>query len=136
MRCEQAIPYLPGLAGGDLRPETAASVEAHLASCPSCRTELARYERVGTALASLREREVEPPAYLLESLLETVPARRARRRIALPLPPVPPQELIRVVQDNREAIAQAAGAAVVAAGAAWALWRALRGRAAAPEATA
>lgn len=124
MNCETVRPYLPAHAGGEITPETARTVEEHLSSCAACRSEAESLARVRTALASLREREVEPPPYVIDAVLEDVRSRRARR--LLPVPLLPPQEILRVVQENRDAILSAAGAALVVAGAAWALWRATR----------
>lgn len=122
MNCEQVTSYLPGHAGGDVRPEAAQAVEAHVATCAGCRAEAERFRSVQAGLASLRERDVEPPPYLLEAVLEGARAERKRRL----LPLVPPLELVRLVQENRDVIVSAAGAALVVAGAAYALWRAAR----------
>lgn len=127
MRCQRVRPYLAGHAGGDLQPETASLVDSHLRACAGCRAEAERFARVRAAVASLGERELEPPAYLAEAILEsTSGAAPSRVRRLLPIPPVPPQELARVIGENRDAIASAAGAALLAAGAAYALWRAVR----------
>jgi len=135
MTCEQITPYLPGYAGGDLRPPTARTVAEHLATCASCRRETTQLERVTVSLASLREREVEPPHMLLESILESTPERRFRRLIPPIIPPQVAPDLLRVVQDNKEAIASIGATAVVAAGAAYALWRAVQRRPSAGPAT-
>lgn len=126
MKCERVSPYLAGYAGGDLQPETTSLVESHVETCATCRAESERHARVSTALATLGARDVEPPAYLAEAIIESVAgAREAHRRRLVPVPPVPP-EIIRAIAENRDAIAQAAGAALVAAGAAYAVWRTLR----------
>lgn len=124
MNCEQVAPYLPGLAGGELKAETARWVDSHLAGCASCRTEAGRHRAIASALGELSRREFEPPAFLVEAVMDRVHAERRRRYV--PLSPVLPAELVRVVQDNRDAIVSAAGAALVAIGAAYALWRAVR----------
>ena len=132
MRCDQIRPYLPGFAGGDLRPDTANVVSEHLAGCKMCSSEAASLERVRAGLALVAEREIEPPAGLLEDILERT-AEPAHRRVLAPLLPIPIDEVARLVSDHRDTIASAAGVAVVAAGAAYALWRAVRGtRTAAP----
>ena len=124
MNCDQVAPYLPGVAGGGLGLETERWVEAHLLQCERCTADAARYRSLSVGLSNLSAaREIAPPAFLAEALADRVHAERHRR--FLPVPPVVSPELVRVVQDNKEAIA-AAGAAVVAAGAAFALWRALR----------
>lgn len=137
MRCEQITSYLPGFAGGDLRPDTMATVASHVDGCARCAAEVARHERVLAGLATIATREVEPPAYLLDAIIESVPDGRARRILPV-LPVLPPevsrfgQEVARVVSDNREAITQAAGTALVAAAAAYAFRKAMRSRRAGP----
>jgi len=123
MNCEQIAPYLPGVAGGELGEESLRWVDAHLQTCESCRVEAARYRSVSSGLVALRERGVEPPAFLLDAIVERVESEHQRRY--LPMAPMIPAELVRVVQDNREAIASAAGVAI-AAGALYALWRRAR----------
>jgi anti-sigma factor RsiW len=123
MNCEQVAPYLPGLAGDELGADTIGWVEAHVAGCESCRAESARYRSLAAGLATLNAREIEPPAYLAEAIAERV--RADRRRRFLPVPPVVSPEIVRVVSDNRDAIVSA-GAVLVAAGAAFAVWRAAR----------
>ena len=134
MRCEQIRPYLAGFVGHDLRPDTAEVVSKHVSSCEDCSAEAASLERVRTGLALVAEREVEPPAGLLESILEHS-ADREQRRVLAPLLPIPIDEVARLVSDHRDTIASAAGVAVVAAGAAYALWRAVRGTRSAQPAT-
>jgi anti-sigma factor RsiW len=125
MRCEQITPYLPGFAGGDLRPDTAAIVADHVASCARCATEVARQGRVLTGLATLSGREVEAPPYLIDAVIESVGGRAGHR--FFPILPVPPADLARALSEHRDTIASAAGTVLVAAGAAYALWRAVRG---------
>ena len=126
MRCDQIRPYLPGFAGGDLRPDTAGVVSDHVAGCKSCNAEAATLQRVRTGLALVAEREIDPPAWLLEGILERT-SEPSRRRLLAPILPIPIDEVARLVSDHRETIASAAGVVVVAAGAAYALWRAVRG---------
>lgn len=123
MNCEQVAPYLPGLAGDELGADTVRWIDAHLAGCRSCRAEVERYRVLASGLSSLSTRAVEVPAFLPDAILQHVHAERRRR--FLPVPAVVPAELVRVVQDNRDAIASA-GAVLAAAGAAYALWRTLR----------
>jgi hypothetical protein len=123
MNCEQVAQYLPGLSGDELGVETIRWVESHVDSCASCRAEAARYRALASGLAQLNARQIEPPAFLAEAIAERV--RGERRRRFLPVPPIISPEIARAVADNREAIVSA-GAALVAAGAAFALWRAAR----------
>jgi anti-sigma factor RsiW len=83
------------------------AVEAHLHSCAACQAELAAYRRLGSALAALPDHPVEPPAWLLGSVLDAVRAERRRHR--LPAIPHAPEAL----SDPRFA---AAGGAVLLAG--------------------
>ncbi len=124
MKCEQITPYLPGFAGGDLRPDTARIVADHVAGCATCSAGVTAQARVLSGLASLSAREVEPPAFMLDAILESV-AEQPMRRV-LPLIPLPMTDVAKAIVDNKEAIASAAGTALVAAGAAYALWRAVR----------
>lgn len=114
---------MPGVAGGELGAATIRWVEAHVAGCASCRAESARYRTLAAGLATLNEREIEPPAFLARAIAERV--RGERRHRFLPVPPIVSPEIARVVAGNREAIVSA-GAAIVAAGAAFALWRVAR----------
>jgi anti-sigma factor RsiW len=134
MKCEQVVPYLPGFAGGDLRPDTARVVEEHVAGCSSCRADVAQLARVRTALATLTEREIEPPPFLVDAIIEQTET-RAPRRVLAPILPVSVDEVARLVSDHRDTIASTAGVALVAAGAAYALWRAVRGSKTAQPAT-
>lgn len=124
MNCEQVTPYLPGLAGDELGAETVHWIDAHLETCASCSAEAKRYRSVATGLAAMAAREIEPPAFVVDAILERVEADRRRRMIPIP-PTVIPAELVRLAQENRDAIASAAGVAL-AAGAAYALWRTMR----------
>jgi anti-sigma factor RsiW len=128
MNCEHIAPYLPGVAGGELGEESLRWVDAHLTTCASCRAEAARYHKMSSGLVALRERGVEPPAFLVDAIVERVESEHQRRY--LPMAPMIPAELVRVVQDNRDAIASVAGVAL-AAGALYALWR--RARSSRPE---
>ena len=125
MNCEQVVPYLPGLAGDELGAETVRWVQAHVAECETCRARSVRYRSLASGLATLASREVETPAFLAEAIAERVWSERRRR--FLPVPPIVSPELARAVADNRDAIVSA-GATLVAAGAAFALWRAARNR--------
>ena len=124
MNCEQVSPYLPGLAGDELGAETVRWIDAHIGSCASCRAEAQRYRSVAAGLAAVAEREIEPPAFLVDSILDRVDAEKNRRLLPIP-PAIVPAELVRLAQENRDAITSVAGVAI-AAGAAYAVWRAMR----------
>jgi len=134
MRCDQIRPYLPGFVGGDLRPDTAEVVAGHVATCNGCTAEIASLERVRSGLAMVAAREVEPPAGLLDGILEQS-AEHGPRRVLAPVIPFAVDDIARLVSDHKDTIASAAGVAVVAAGAAYALWRAVRGSRSAQPAT-
>ncbi len=121
MNCEQVRPYLPGVARGELGHETSRWVEAHVQACDSCRADTEHYRVLAADLAAIASRPIDPPPFLVETILERV---RPRRRY-LPVPPLVPAELARIAQENREVLTSA-GAVVLAAGAAYALWRAAR----------
>lgn len=124
MNCEQVAPYLPGVAGGELGGETLRWVDAHLQTCASCRADAARFNAVATGLVALREtHDPVPPAFMVEQILEGVRSEHQRRY--LPIPPVVPAELVRVLSDNRDAIGTAAGVALAGV-AAYALMRRAR----------
>lgn len=62
MNCRRADRLILDHAGGDLSPERAAALEAHLENCPACR---ARLQDTRSALAALKVagKEVTPPDY-------------------------------------------------------------------------
>ncbi len=114
MDCREVREYLPAYvdeAGG----QRAESVERHLSTCPECRTELGHFREMKDALATLPARMIEPPAWLLGTLTETV-AQRAVRREAV-------RNTVEKLADPRVIVT---GGALVAAGVAGALL--IRGR--------
>lgn len=125
MNCEQIAAYLPGYAGGDLRQDTDVAVARHLEGCASCSREVALQDRVLEGLVALRAREIEPPPYLAEEIIAAAPL---QRRLIPPIGTLELGAIGRVVTDHREAIASAAGTALVAAGAAYAIYRAAKRR--------
>jgi putative zinc finger protein len=131
MNCQRIEPYLPAYVGGDLSAAESMRIEQHLGICESCRAQFASLELVRGGLGSLRERDVEPPVYLLDALLDDV--RGYHRRRFIPLPPVPPHELLQTISEHRDVILSAMGAAVLVAGAGYAFWRASRGVRTQPE---
>lgn len=136
MNCKQILPYLPGHAGGDLRAETMAEVDEHLATCQSCRTESDRAQRVVTGLATLATAELEPPAFLVDAILEQTGEHVKPRPRLVPVLPAAAGDLPRIVAEHKDTIASVGAATIVAAGAAYALWRVVRGsRSAQPAST-
>lgn len=113
MECREVREYLPAYVEQAFGPR-AATVDTHLDSCPGCRRELEQYRELGAEMKSLADHQVEPPAWLLGTLIETVSERATR------------------ISENRARREQLtdpkviAGGAVVAAGIAGALL--MRGR--------
>jgi hypothetical protein len=103
VRCEDVRPLLPELAEGGLR--TAGPIEVHLSRCPVCSADLSALRAV-----VLEDDLAEPPAGLLERLVEAIPEQRVGR-------------LSRVVTGERvQHAALSLGGAVVGATAVGLLW--------------
>jgi anti-sigma factor RsiW len=89
-------------------------VDVHLATCPECATELARYREVIAAVGVLGETLEPAPAHLPDQVLAHVLASE-RRWVG---------RARRVVHDRRVYVAAASlGGALVGAGAIALLWR-------------
>lgn len=123
MKCATAAPYLAA-AAGEIDPATASALAEHVATCRSCRAETSQYERLRDALAAVAAREPDPPPDLFPAIVARTSG--SRRRNAMPMMPLPSVEIVRMLQENREAIMGAAGVLLVAAGSAWVLWKGLR----------
>lgn len=90
MECREAAEHLAACVdepSGLPTGPAARAIDAHLRSCASCRADLENYRRLGAALSGLATHTVEPPAWLLDSVLERVNARR-RAQDALTAPRV------------------------------------------------
>lgn len=109
MECREVREYLPAYVEQAAGPR-ASDVEEHLRTCAGCRVELEQYKEMSVQVASLASTLIEPPAWLLGTLIETV-GERAQR--------------LSVIRHRRRSLAQprtiATGGAVVAAGVAGAL---------------
>lgn len=121
--CARFAPYLSA-AEGEIEASTAEAVAGHVSTCAACRAEAARFVAIRRTLGEFAQRDPEPTADLVPAILARTSGHKARR--ALPMVPVPPVELARALQDNREAILTAGAAAAVVAGAAWVAWKGLR----------
>ena len=99
MRCDEVREELPAYAGG----EASLAVRRHLSTCADCRAELARYEELTSAMASLEAVTAEPPAGLKRALL-AIPDEQTR--VA---------QVRKHVARNRTAYLGGAGAVAVAA---------------------
>ncbi len=88
-------------------------LEVHLATCPECAADLARYRELMSAITSLREDVVEPPV----GFSDRVSARLSRRDLLVR------KELRRLAHDRRTHVAAASvGGALLGAGAIGLLW--------------
>ncbi len=83
MRCEEVRELLPGHVDGE--PHLAGEVEAHLASCAACRSELAAYRGMLADLAELRDLGVEPRPELLHRTLAMIPTPTILHRLIGPV---------------------------------------------------
>ncbi|MGH2673899.1 MAG: anti-sigma factor family protein [Actinomycetota bacterium] len=92
----------------------ATDFEVHLATCPQCAGELARYREVVAAVASLRDEVEEPPFGFSERVVAHVLETEGRWT----------GRVRRLAQDRRVHVAAASvGGAIVGAGAIGLLWR-------------
>lgn len=83
MRCEEVRELLPGYVDGELQP--AGEVEAHLASCAACGSELAVYRGMLADLAELRDLGEEPRPELLHRTLAMIPTPTILHRLIGPV---------------------------------------------------
>jgi anti-sigma factor RsiW len=88
-------------------------LEVHLATCPECAADLARYRELMSAMSSLRDDVVDPPV----GFSDRVSVRLARRDLRVR------RELRRLAHDRRTHVAAASvGGALLGAGAIGLLW--------------
>ncbi|MFC6080176.1 anti-sigma factor family protein [Sphaerisporangium aureirubrum] len=89
MTCEEVRMSLGAHVLGALEPEEAVLVEAHLATCPECRDELAGLTGLTAMLARVGEEDIEqvgrPPHAVLDRLITTSARRRRLNRVVLGL---------------------------------------------------
>jgi anti-sigma-K factor RskA len=82
MARDEHAPFLeniPAYALGALDTDEVAALESHLAVCPSCRTELADYQRLSAGLLSALPPDAPPPA-LKRTLAARLPSARQSSR--------------------------------------------------------
>ena len=81
MNCEKFLELISGHIDESNTPEEEARLQAHLASCASCRAILSAYEELDQGLSALK---AEPPAELARNIMESIrqetPAPRKVRR--------------------------------------------------------
>jgi anti-sigma factor RsiW len=108
VKCREAVEQFPAFVDSAGMPagSQARALGAHLSSCAACRAELAQYRELKAALATLATRTIDPPAWLLPSLLDAVAHRSARRH------PIPAA----TAALTRPRVAAAGGAAILLAG--------------------
>lgn len=71
MTCEEVRELLPAYVDRDLH--AVGPVEVHLATCESCRADLARYRDMLVSLASMRDTGEKPGPEFLDRMLEVIP---------------------------------------------------------------
>lgn len=106
MECREVGGYLPAYADRDPVPS---DVETHVEGCERCRSELTEFRELSAGLALLEDHPVEPPAWLLGTIIETV-GEKATRLAAI-------RERTQKLADPKVL----AGGAILAAGVAGAL---------------
>lgn len=81
MDCREVREYLPAYDDQSTGPRSSA-VNEHLAGCGGCRAELEEYREMAINMRSLSDETIEPPAWLLGTVIETV-TERARKLDAI-----------------------------------------------------
>ncbi|HEV8683375.1 MAG TPA: hypothetical protein VGS09_11490 [Actinomycetota bacterium] len=88
-------------------------LEVHLATCPACAADLARYRELMSAMSSLRDEVLEPPVGFSDRLAVRLARRDLRVRAGVR----------RLAHDRRAHVAAASvGGALLGAGAIGLLW--------------
>ena len=82
--CREVQAQLPALAGGELSGWSDRTVRAHLRRCRECAGQWADQQQLGTGLSALRAHPPEPPAQLLDTLLDQAREPGLRARAAVP----------------------------------------------------
>lgn len=82
--CRETRSQLPALQSGELSGWPLHVVRAHLRRCADCSAEVARQERLASALSSLRDTRPGPPPGLLDELLARADQQSVRERAAVP----------------------------------------------------
>ena len=81
MGCRQIREYLPAYLDTSVG-QRHISVDAHLQTCAGCRAELEGYREMGREMSGLASKIIEPPAWLVGTITETV-SEKAYRSQAL-----------------------------------------------------
>ena len=79
MNCERALELISAELDGELAQQERADLQAHLDACPDCRETYAQLHELD---AALKESELEPPAALHDTVMQTIRREKKRRRPA------------------------------------------------------
>ena len=88
MECREAREFFSPYLDGELTTEEKDMVQQHLATCPACREEMARWEELSRALRGLKAPVVAPPGFAaavmarVAGLRQVRPWRQARQLVA------------------------------------------------------
>lgn len=77
MNCREVRDYLPAYDETNTGPRSE-MVGAHLKECADCRSEMQSYRELAAGLESLASETIEPPAWLLGTISETISDRVTR----------------------------------------------------------
>ena len=81
MNCERALELISAELDGAVTQQERAELQAHLDACPDCRKTYAQLHELD---AALQESELEPPAALHDSVMQTIRREKKRRPAWLP----------------------------------------------------
>ena len=81
MNCERALELISAELDGAVTQQERAELQAHLDTCPDCRETYAQLHELD---AALQESELEPPAALHDSVMQTIRREKKRRPAWLP----------------------------------------------------
>ena len=79
MNCEKALELISAELDGELTQQERAELQAHLDACPDCRETYAQLHELD---AALKDSELEPPAALHDTVMQTIRREKKRRRPA------------------------------------------------------
>src|SRR5579875_479669 len=118
--CQETQAQLPALVSGELVGWPARVVRSHVRRCAECSAALAEQEQVTASLDALRRDDVEPPAGLLDDLLERAASPGVRERAAVPV-----RGAVSGARPGLSVAFLTVGAAA-STGVGWAVWRGVR----------
>ncbi|OIQ57542.1 anti-sigma-W factor RsiW [Moorella thermoacetica] len=78
MECREAREFFSPYLDGELTTEERDIVRRHLAACPACREEMARWEELSRALRELKAPVAAPPGFAAAVMARVNPGRQAR----------------------------------------------------------